>query len=57
MRSTILLTRHHIVAPALGLPDGAAGPQTTAADLARLLDRISTPRQPARKPAQLPAAA
>jgi len=29
----------------------------TAADLARLLDRISTPRQPARKPAQLPAAA
>ena len=24
MRSTILLTRHHIVAPALGLPDGAA---------------------------------
>jgi predicted NBD/HSP70 family sugar kinase len=24
VRSTILLTRHHIVAPALGLPDGAA---------------------------------
>jgi hypothetical protein len=29
----------------------------TAADLVKLLDRISTPQQPARKPAQLPAAA